>query len=226
MRKSEELPVAVIGAGPVGLAAAAHLIERGPAGEGLRGRPRRRRESARLGPCSRLHALALLRRCRGHGACCERQGWRLPPREALADRRRALSPAIWSRWPRRPSWRAVIETGARVTAISRQGIDKVVSRGRETQALRSRGRPSKDGLRRDLARAVIDASGTWTTPNPLGASGLPAEGEAALRRPDRLWHPGHPRPLPRTSMPGMTTLVVGAGHSAGQCAAGAGPARR
>jgi hypothetical protein len=28
------------------------------------------------------------------------------------------------------------------------------------------------------ARAVIDASGTWTQPNPLGASGLPALGEA------------------------------------------------
>ena len=27
------------------------------------------------------------------------------------------------------------------------------------------------------ARAVIDASGTWTQPNPLGASGLPALGE-------------------------------------------------
>ena len=32
--------------------------------------------------------------------------------------------------------------------------------------------------RRDLARAVIDASGTWTTPNPLGAGGVPADGEA------------------------------------------------
>ena len=30
-----------------------------------------------------------------------------------------------------------------------------------------------------LARAVIDASGTWRTPNPLGADGLPALGEAA-----------------------------------------------
>ena len=25
---------------------------------------------------------------------------------------------------------------------------------------------------------MIDASGTWTTPNPLGAAGVPADGEA------------------------------------------------
>jgi hypothetical protein len=30
----------------------------------------------------------------------------------------------------------------------------------------------------DQARAIIDAPGTWQNPNPLGASGLPAIGEA------------------------------------------------
>ena len=39
---------------------------------------------------------------------------------------------------------------------------------------------TKGKVRRDLARAVIDASGTWKTPNPLGADGTPAEGEAAF----------------------------------------------
>ena len=29
------------------------------------------------------------------------------------------------------------------------------------------------------ARAVIDASGTWTQPNPAGADGYPAMGERA-----------------------------------------------
>ena len=37
-----------------------------------------------------------------------------------------------------------------------------------------------NGPRRDSARAVIDASGTWRTPNPLGAGGIAAEGEAEL----------------------------------------------
>ena len=29
----------------------------------------------------------------------------------------------------------------------------------------------------ELARAVIDASGTWRAPNPAGANGIPATGE-------------------------------------------------
>jgi hypothetical protein len=64
-----------------------------------------------------------------------------------------------------------------------------------------------------LARAVIDASGTWATPNPLGASGLPAFGEAEFA--DWIAY-GIPDVLGRDRDPyaGRTTLVVGAGHSA------------
>ena len=56
----EHLPVAVIGAGPVGLAAAAHLIARGLPVKVYEAGPERRLEPARLGTCPRLHALALL----------------------------------------------------------------------------------------------------------------------------------------------------------------------
>ena len=107
---------------------------------------------------------------------------------------------------------AVIETNARVTAISRQGLDKVVSHGRETRPF-VLAVASKNGVRRDLARAIIDASGTWTTPNPLGASGLPADGEAEFA--DRIAY-GIPDILGRDRhlYAGRKTLVVGSGHSA------------
>jgi hypothetical protein len=36
---------------------------------------------------------------------------------------------------------------------------------------------SAKGQRVELARAIIDASGTWATPNPLAASGTKAAGE-------------------------------------------------
>ncbi len=184
----------------------------GPAGEALRGRPRGRRESARLGPCPSLHALALLRRRGGDGAAASARAGDCPPAEAFPTGAelvaRYLEPLAAT-----PELAAVIETGARVTAISRQGMDKVVSRGREKQPFLL-AVASKDGIRRDLARAVIDASGTWTTPNPLGGSGLPAEGEAAFA--DRIAY-GIPDILGRCRdvYAGMTTLVVGAGHSAG-----------
>ncbi len=71
------------------------------------------------------------------------------------------------------------ELSARVAAISPLGIDKVVSKGRERKPFRLRIARSDGDVREDLAGAVIDASGTWTTPNPLGAAGLPPEGEAA-----------------------------------------------
>ena len=60
---------------------------------------------------------------------------------------------------------------------------------------------------------MIDASGTWTRPNPLGAGGLPAAGERALA--DRIAY-GIPDVLDRerTRYAGKRVLVVGSGHSA------------
>jgi hypothetical protein len=60
---------------------------------------------------------------------------------------------------------------------------------------------------------VIDASGTWTTPNPLGADGSPVDGEA--EHVDRIAY-GLPDVLgrDRATYAGRATLVVGAGHSA------------
>ncbi len=63
------------------------------------------------------------------------------------------------------------------------------------------------------ARAVIDASGTYTTPNPLGAGGLPAVGERALA--DQIVY-GIPDALGRDRLryAGRRVLVAGSGHSA------------
>jgi hypothetical protein len=74
-------------------------------------------------------------------------------------------------------------------------------------------RKANETERVDLARAVIDASGTWHNPNPLGAHGLPAIGETALR--DRLAY-GIPDILRRhrERYAGKRVAVVGAGYSA------------
>jgi hypothetical protein len=62
-------------------------------------------------------------------------------------------------------------------------------------------------------RAVIDASGTWRAPNPLGASGVLADGEAQAA--SRITY-GIPDVLGRDRgrFAGKRTLVVGSGHSA------------
>ena len=63
------------------------------------------------------------------------------------------------------------------------------------------------------ATAVIDASGTWTTPNPLGAAGIPALGEAAAA--DHITY-GIPdvAGADRQRFAGKRIAVAGGGHSA------------
>ena len=204
--------VAVIGAGPVGLAAAAHLLARGLEPRRLRGRRRRRREHPRVGPRARVLALGVQRRP-GRGRAAR------APRLDGARRRTATRPAprsssaTSSRWPRLPEIAAALHLGARVIGVTRAGIDKLKDAGRDERAVRARRRASDGVERRYLARAVIDASGTWTRPNPLGAGGLPAAGERAHA--DRIAY-GIPDVLgaDRARYAGKRVLVVGSGHSA------------
>ena len=207
----ENLPVAVIGGGPVGLAAAAHLIARGlpvklyEAGDAI---------GANLRDWSHVRVFTPWRYCLDTAAVAllERHGWRSPSADAFPKGSEIVADYL-EPLAATPELSAVIETGARVTAISRHGIDKVVSRAREARPFVLSVKTGAT-IRRDLARAVIDASGTWSTPNPLGASGLPADGEAEFR--ERIAY-GIPDILgrDRNIYAGVTTLVIGSGHSAG-----------
>ena len=60
---------------------------------------------------------------------------------------------------------------------------------------------------------MIDATGTWSNPNPLGANGLPALGELGLAGKIAYGMPDVAG-AERASYAGKRTLVVGAGHSA------------
>lgn len=206
----ERLPVAVIGGGPVGLAAAAHLVERGvpvklyEAGSAV---------GANIRDWGHVRVFTPWRYCLDAAsvALLKRQGWKQPAADVVPTGgeivRDYLEPLAAT-----PELSDIIETDARVVAISRFGVDKVVSHGREERPFVLAVK-TPTGMRRDFAHAVIDASGTWATPNPLGASGLLADGEAAFA--DRIAY-GIPDVLGRDRRlyAGQTTLVVGAGHSA------------
>jgi thioredoxin reductase len=207
----ENLPVAVIGGAPVGLAAAAHLIARGlpvklyEAGNAI---------GANLRDWGHVRVFTPWRYSLDTAATAllERHGWRSPPADAFPTGSEIVAEYL-EPLAATPELAAVIETDARVTAISRHGVDKVVSRAREARPFVLSVKTGAT-VRRDLARAVIDASGTWSTPNPLGASGLPADGEAEFR--ERIAY-GIPDILgrDRNIYAGVTTLVIGSGHSAG-----------
>ncbi|GGF67551.1 flavoprotein [Azorhizobium oxalatiphilum] len=206
----ESLPIAVIGGGPVGLAAAAHLVARGmpikvyEAGDVV---------GANLRDWGHVRVFTPWRYCVDPAATklLERQGWHLPEPDIFPTGGEIVTNYL-EPLASTPELLGVIETGARVVAISRLGLDKVVSRGREEKPF-VLSIKTATGSRRDLARAVIDASGTWTNPNPLGASGLSANGEAEFG--DRIAY-GIPDVVGRhrNIYAGRTTLVVGAGHSA------------
>ena len=70
-----------------------------------------------------------------------------------------------------------VRFNARVTAVTRQHADKVRTAGRDALPFVLRVAARDGSMRNIFARAVIDASGTWSTPNPAGADGLPAFGE-------------------------------------------------
>jgi len=211
MTLPHDLPTAVIGAGPVGLAAAAHLIERGMPVKVYEAGPLVAANVRAWGHV-RLFSPWEFNVDSAARAILVRHVWQEPPADVYPTGHQLVD-AYLGPLAEAPEIAAVIETGARVTAIGRLGIDKVVSKGREERPFVLTVAGADGRARRDLAWAVIDTSGTWTSPNPLGAGGLPAHGEELLA--DRIAH-GIPDVLgrDRDAYEGRTTLVVGAGHSA------------
>ncbi|MFF3854305.1 FAD-dependent oxidoreductase [Micromonospora sp. NPDC002575] len=202
-----DLPVVVIGAGPVGLAAAAHLHERGlpctvlEAGESV-GAAVREWGHVRVFSPWRYDVDAAARRLLTDSGWAEPDPDALPTGDELVD-------AYLRPLAELPQIAPQVRLRSRVVAISRLGLDRLRTAGRERTPFLVR---LADGEEL-LVRAVIDASGTWGTPNVLGASGLPARGEAAVGA--YLEH-ALPNVLgaDRDRFAGRHTLVVGSGHSA------------
>ncbi len=206
-----QLPVAVIGAGPVGLAAAAHLLAQGEtpvvleAGRSV-GASVREWGQVRLFSPWRYNVDAASVALLGEQGCRAPDPDTFPTGRDLVER--YLEPLAAT-----PQLAPHIRLDRQVVAVTRRGFDKMKSAGREEAPFLLQLRSSDGHTEQLLARAVIDASGTWRSPNPLGASGLPAPGEAELA--DRIFF-GIPDALGahRQRYAGRRTLVVGSGHSA------------
>ena len=146
-------------------------------------------------------------------------GWRAPDLDGLPNGgelvERYLRPLAAV-----PEIAGNLRLGATVTGITREGMDKVRSQDRANAPFIVRYIDRKGEEHRIKARSVIDASGTWTQPNPMGVDGLCVPGEK--RCSDRIAY-GIPDVVraERQRYAGKRTLVIGGGHSADQRRAGA-----
>jgi hypothetical protein len=90
----------------------------------------------------------------------------------------------------------------------------VVDAGRDTEPLTVHVLTADGTEQRITARALVDASGTWGAPNPLGGDGLPAIGEAGAA--DRIVYrvPDLGDAEIAARYAGKHVTVAGSGHSA------------
>jgi hypothetical protein len=202
--------VAIIGGGPVGLAAAAHILERGMTPIVLEAGPAAG-HAVRKWQHVQLFSPWQYNVDKAAERLLSATGWNSPDPDVYPTGaeflERYLDP-LASKTPLKD----VIRTSCKVTAISRLGFDKAKTKGRDKAPFEIRYQNGKgpETLRAD---AVIDISGTWFSPNPAGANGLPAFGESQARAkisyamPDVLG-------ADRARFAGKTVAVLGAGHSA------------
>lgn len=206
-----ELPVAVIGAGPVGLAAAAHLIDEGhtpvifEAGDSA---------GASILKWGHVKLFSPWKYTTDEVASwmLEASGWQRPDGETYHTGaefvERYLQPLA-----ELPQIAPHLRLNTRVTAVTRQGRDKMKTLGREDEPFAIRFQTDDRTEDEILAKAVIDASGTFYSPNPLGSGGIPAIGEA--EQTERITY-GIPDVTgrDRERYAGKRVLVIGSGHSA------------
>ena len=206
------LPVVIIGAGPIGLAAAAHLVERGidfvvyESGDQIAASVRSWGHTRLFSPWKHLVDPASVR------LLSAAQGWEVPDPERaptgaeLVDSYLAPLAALAEIASR-------VRLGVEVLGVTKEGMDRTRTRARAATPFSVRIRTA-DGLVEDVAgRAVIDASGTYLSPNSLSSSGLELLGMAEIA--DAVT-PALPDVLgrDRARFAGRHTTVVGAGHSA------------
>lgn len=206
----DEYPVAIIGAGPVGLAAAAYLVERAipftllEAGDAAGHAVSAWGHTRLFSPWEFLVDVAAAR-------LLDRAGWHAPAAKRAPYGRDLVTDYLLP-LAATPELAPHIHYGSTVTDVTRRGMDRTRSARRGSVPFLLR--VARAGKSTDvLARAVIDTSGTYGTPNGLTAGGLvPARADAVRGSviqalPDVLG-------ADRADFAGKHTIVVGAGHSA------------
>ncbi|MEO2205235.1 NAD(P)-binding domain-containing protein [Paenibacillus pabuli] len=208
--ETNQLPVAIIGAGPVGLAAAAQLISKGEpfmlfeAGDEV-GANIRKWEHVRLFSPWEYNIDKAAKELLLSTTWVAPQNGTIPIGKEIVEHYLKPLAAL-------PEVSPYIYLNTKVTAISRKGLSKVKTGGREKLPFVLHVEQNGSPFIYE-ARAVIDASGTWSNPNPLRSDGIFSEEEKSIE--SHISY-GIPAVLgkEKNRYSGKKVLVVGSGHSA------------
>jgi thioredoxin reductase len=210
MNNKANLPVAIIGAGPVGLAAAAHLIKQNipffifEAGSEV-GHSIASWEHVKVFSPWKYNidkaAKELLEQTR----------WEHPNENDVHTGREFIDLYL-KPLSRLSQFKNSLHTNSRVVAIGKKGMDKMKDADRESASFVVRVKQGEN-IRNFEVRAVIDASGTWLSPNPVGSGGMHAIGE--LENSKHIFY-GIPDVISKEKMryANKSVAVIGGGHSA------------
>jgi thioredoxin reductase len=206
---NNSLPVAIIGAGPVGLAAAAHLTVRNQpfvlfeAGSTVASNILSWKHIRVFSPWKYNIDKAARQ-------LLEATDWVSPDDEALPTGEELFSlyfkplAALASITPH-------IHLNSKVISVGRKNIDKMKTAGRDKLPFVVQV-ATENGFHQFEAKAVIDTSGTWNSTNPIGSGGVHAIGE--VEHASRIFY-GIPDILSvhENRYKNKSVLVVGSGHS-------------
>ncbi|WP_397429081.1 FAD-dependent oxidoreductase [Peribacillus simplex] len=203
------LPVAIIGGGPVGLAAAAHLLKKGEkfivfeAGDSVG-------SSMLEWGHVRMFSPWQYNIDKAAKELLENAGWASPDEEALPTGRELVEEYLLP-LSNLPEMKENIMLQAKVVGVAKRAHDKLKTGQRDTVPFQLYVEVNGDTTVIE-AKAVIDSSGTWTNPNPILSNGIWTNAERQLHK---QIHYGIPNVVQlENRYQNKTTVVIGSGHSA------------
>ncbi|PES99193.1 glutamate synthase [Bacillus cereus] len=210
MQRIKQLPIAIIGGGPVGLAAAAHLAKHGEsfilleAGENIG-------SNILTWGHVRLFSPWQYNIDKAAFSLLKQHGWESPDIKALPTGKEIVEQYLQP-LANLPEIKPFIHLNTKVLSIGRKDTDKMKTANREKMPFMIY--TEKEGVLQIYeARAVLDASGTWGNPNPANSNGIWLKEEQSLKK--HIFY-GIPDILGKEQKryANKRVAVVGSGHSA------------
>lgn len=208
--QNSNLPIVIIGGGAIGLAAAAHLAQRKmpfllfEAGTSVG-------QNFLSWQHVRVFSPWKFNIDKAAESLLSQTNWEVPDKDALPTGKELVE-QYFLPLSMHPLIKPSVHLDSKVLSVGRKGLDKMKTAERATKPFVIKVDESGK-IKNYEAKGVIDASGTWNQPNPIGSGGVFADGEKELKESIFYGIPNVKKDaLDRYK--NKNILVVGSGHSA------------